>query len=264
MLKRVLQIVVRNRVLRRRLPAQFGRRPIYVSPDSALSYARPNWTASFSTLFNAVSKYVAQGDNVWDIGANVGVFTLAAAHQTGGVSQVVAIEADPFLAYLLQKTLNQSFNLDRKTRVLCGAVSDADGVAEFSVASGGRSSSGLTESGHRSTAGGTRYTQCVPTFRLDTLLDYFEHPAIIKVDVEGAEIMVLRGASRIMTAVRPAFYIEVGHQQCSEAAQIFRSHDYRMFDGDACDGRILETCASNTLAVPCESKLTNVDLGTGY
>lgn len=214
-IKRVLEILVRNRVLRRRLPSQFGYRTIFVSPDSALSYAKLNWTGSFSSLFDAVSKYVLPGENVWDIGANVGAFTLAAAHKTGPNAEVVAIEADPFLASLIQKSTNQACNRDRNIKVLCTAACNVDGVAEFSVASRGRSSSGLTESGHRATAGGIRYKQYVPTFKLDTLLEYFAIPSIIKVDVEGAEGLVLRGANRVLTVIRPRFYIEVGRKQSS-------------------------------------------------
>lgn len=257
MLRSLVEQLSRGRVLRRRLPIEFGKRPIYLSPDSALSYLKPNWAYGSRDLFTAVRKYVLPSDNVWDIGGNVGVFTLAAAHAIGKEGEVVTVEADPFLASLLQKSATNKRNCDRQINIICAAVSNKIGMARFMVANRGRSSNSLEQSGHRSQAGGTRYVQHVPTLTLDSLLDHFLPPNVVKVDVEGAENLVLKGATRVLREARPRFYIEVGSEQNAEVASTFKSFNYRLYDGDANDGAEQQQCSFNTLAVPDEQDFSN-------
>ena len=257
MIRSLIERLSRGKAIRRRLPAEFGRRPIFLSPDSALSYLKPNWVRGSKDLFAAVEKYVKPTDNVWDIGGNVGVFTVASAHATGPDSEIVTLEADSFLASLLQRTAMHTENMDRRINIVCAAVSDKIGMAKFMIANRGRSSNSLEQSGHRSQAGGTRYTQHVPTITLDSLLEHFRHPNVIKVDVEGAENLVLAGATRVLTEVRPRFYIEVGSEQNDEVTDVFKSHRYRLYNGDTDDGVEQEKCSFNTLAVPTEQDLTN-------
>lgn len=123
-------------MIRRRLPAQFGRRPIYVSPDSALSYLKFDWNHA-ADLFSAVANYVRPSDNIWDVGGNVGVFTIASAHIAGPEAEVVTLEADPFLASLLQKSAAHSVNADRRINIVCAAASDEVGLAKFMIAERG-------------------------------------------------------------------------------------------------------------------------------
>ena len=83
MIRSLIERLSRGKAIRRRLPYEFGHRPLYLSPDSALTYLRPNWTKASGELLGAAAKYVNPSDNVWDIGGNVGVFTFAAAHAAG-------------------------------------------------------------------------------------------------------------------------------------------------------------------------------------
>lgn len=200
---------------------------------------------------------VARGARVWDIGANVGVFAFAAAHVAGPAGEVVAVEPDLFLAALLQRSALLAGNRDLAVSVVCAAVSETPGLALLCVASRGRSSNALAQVGHRSQAGGTRYVQHSATLTLDGLLAHFQPPQIVKIDVEGAEAMVLAGATRLLAECRPCFYVEVGTRQCAQVREHFKRHDYRLFDGDSRDGREIDDCCWNTLAVPRESDLTN-------
>jgi len=129
-----------------------------VSPDSALSYLKASWSDS-DDLFSAATRYVRPGACVWDIGGNVGVFALAAAHRAGSSGRVITVEADPFLASLLQRTALHTRNQDLSVSVLCAAASSASGLARFNVAARGRSSNALEQAGARVTAGGIRYVQ---------------------------------------------------------------------------------------------------------
>jgi FkbM family methyltransferase len=52
-------------------------------------------------LFDFSEKFARTGDVVWDVGANVGMFTFACAFRAGSSGHVVAIEPDAFLVDLL-------------------------------------------------------------------------------------------------------------------------------------------------------------------
>jgi len=209
-------------------------------------------------LLNAAATHAANAGSIWDIGANCGVFALAAAHVAGPDSEILAVEADPFLAALLVKSTRHSRNADRTIHVLCAAVSDREGIARFLIASRGRSCNSLEQSGHRQQGGSTRFVQHVPTTTLDALLDHFPQPAFVKVDVEGAEVLVLEGAAKILATVRPVFYIEVGHSQAADVTRVFRNHNYLIYDGDGDSTVPLEICSYNTLAVPEERRAGDV------
>lgn len=256
-MRTLIERISRGKSLRRRLPPRFGSRPVFLSPDAALTYLKWNWAEASAELLTAVAKYVKPADRVWDIGGNVGVFSFAAAHLVGEQGVVVTLEADPFLAYLLQKSANDAGNADRKVHIICAAASHEQSLALFAIAQRGRASSALELSGHRSQAGGTRYVQYVPTITLDSLLEHFHAPQVIKIDVEGAEALVLRGATRVLSECRPLFYIEVSTENNHSVTDHFKRHGYRLYDGDAADGIELEYCVYNTLAVPNEQALTN-------
>lgn len=257
MIRRLLERLSRDTSIRRRLPERFGGRPLYLSGDSALSYLLPRWSAGSEPLLSAAAKYARDARSVWDIGANCGVFTFAAAHVAAPAAFILAVEADPFLAGLLQKSARLSANEKLCVNVLCAAVSDRQDIATFLVASRGRSSNSLEVAGHRSEAAGTRYSQHVPTTTLDHLLVHFPKPDVVKIDVEGAEGMVLEGANSLLTTVRPRFYIEVGSEQSGYVTGIFRRYGYRLYDGNAADGVEMNECTFNTLAVPGESNWKN-------
>lgn len=257
MIRALIERLSRNRVMRRRLPPQFGSRMLAVSPDAALQYLKPDWTAGSKDLLAAAERSIAPGYRVWDIGGNVGVFAFAAAHRAGPNGEVVAVEPDPFLAGLLQTSAGFTSNQDMNVHVLCAAVSDNVGIARFKVAARGRASNSLEQVGHRSQACGSRCVQHVPTITLDSMLNHFSAPNFLKIDVEGAEVMVIAGAKRVLSECRPTIYIEVGKQQSMDVTRQLKGYEYTLLDGDARDRRELSSCVWNTLAVPSESLLAN-------
>lgn len=124
MIRRILERFTRDTSIRRRLPHRFGGRPLYLSGDSALSYLRPRWSMGSQSLLTAAAKYARSAGSVWDIGANCGVFAVAAAHVAEPGAFILAVEADPFLASLLQRSARLPANEDLAIHVLCAAVSD--------------------------------------------------------------------------------------------------------------------------------------------
>lgn len=65
-----------------------------------------------------------------------------------------------------------------------------------------------------------------PTIALDDLLDAFDPPTFVKIDVEGAEVDVLQGASRLLCEVRPVLYYEATAKTAEACAAILRANGY--------------------------------------
>lgn len=143
-----------------------------------------------------------EGDVFYDIGANVGAYSLVAAGGETGIRKVYAFEPG-FLNYG-QLCRNVLLNrLDGTIAPMPIALSDRNGMAEFHFAnlSPGAAAQGLLDEGDR-TAGGRdgEAVQSVMVTRLDDLREShgLEAPNLIKIDVDGAEVGVLEGASKTL------------------------------------------------------------------
>src|ERR1041385_9098249 len=108
-LRRLAERMSRGLVLRRRLSAEFNRLPIYVSPEAGLRYWRHHLDKVDPSLLRMVHELVKPGSIVWDIGANVGLFSLSAAALAGPSGSVLAVEPDLWLANLLSKSARHTY-----------------------------------------------------------------------------------------------------------------------------------------------------------
>lgn len=252
MIRRLAERFSRDRVLRRRLPRRFDRAPIFVSPDSALSY----WFASLQSLggdlFDFAEHFLSPGDVAWDVGANVGLFTFAAAQVTGPEGMVVAVEPDNFCVSLLRKTTSIPFPERAKIEVIPVAMNDAVDLLDFHIAGRGRSSSHLANSEGNSQAGGVRRRVQVPAVTMDWLLERRPAPSVVKIDVEGAETNVLKGAGKLLSETRPVLLVEVGRSRSADVTGCLQGHAYRMFDWETRTGNEVEGAPFSTLALPEE------------
>src|SRR6202008_1372584 len=71
---------------RRRLPAQTGGDRIYITPEAGPRYWISGPGASDFSLQSCLLEFVKPGASFWDVGANLGWVSIAAAALTGGVS----------------------------------------------------------------------------------------------------------------------------------------------------------------------------------
>lgn len=143
---------------------------------------------------------------VFDVGANTGVYALVAASVPG--TEVHAFEAYPPVAALLRENLRLN-RRGRRVRVVEAAVTDVAGTIDLFVPppSGAVETSCSTDASFRD--GSTPVT--VPAVTLDEYWDSAGRPqvTVIKVDVEGAEHRVLRGALALLRATRPVTFVEI-------------------------------------------------------
>jgi FkbM family methyltransferase len=219
--RRLAERLARNVVFSSRLPKRFGRRPIWLSPGNHLGVLKPGERKFVPELLNFVERFVGHGDVVWDIGANMGLFALPAATRA---SQTIAFEPDPFNVRLIHRTM--AANPDLKLDALAVAVSDEVGTARFNIPVRGRSANGLAHAAQGTQTGGVRQQFSVMTVTIDWLLDRYPAPHFVKCDAEGAEAMILRGASKMLADVRPVVVVEMAGENAEECANIFLQHDY--------------------------------------
>lgn len=140
-------------------------------------------------------------DVLFDIGANIGMVTLHAAK----ICRTIAFEPDPSIQRRLK--VNSELNPDRTFTLEPVAVSDSDGtVVLYTDGAEGNSPSLAHQRGECGSVSVTARS-------LDSLIaeGRLPLPSVIKLDVEGAEILVLRGATQLLTGSdRPrALFIEV-------------------------------------------------------
>jgi FkbM family methyltransferase len=160
------------------------------------------------------------------------------------------VEADIWLARLIQKSARLKGNKDKAVSVLPAAISEFNSVESFLIAKRGRARNALEIASGKFPMGGIREKQFVPTLTLDTLSKVFPEPDFIKMDVEGAELLALKGGSKVISKIRPVFYIEVGQQVSKEIQRIFENERYRLFDGKSRNP--IAGCVFNTFFAPEE------------
>jgi FkbM family methyltransferase len=228
-LRRLLERSLRDLAFPRRLPEDLGGGRVIVSPDAALRHLRSGLGTAERALLDQVRALVGEGDRVWDIGANLGVFGLAAAFRAGQSGEVLLVEADPWLFRLLQRSASSLAPArNARTTLACAAVGDRTGLARFNIAARGRASSALDGFG-RSQAGGVRQPMLLGMVTLDDLLDATFRPDLVKLDIEGAELSALSAAPRLLEA-RPRFLVEVGGESRDALTDLLHRHDYRLLD----------------------------------
>ena len=157
---------------------------------------------------------VHPGDTVFDVGAHRGFFTLVASSLTGPEGKVIAFEPLP----ANQRYLREHLRMNRISNVTVveAAVADTCGTARFAD---GSDYNPKCISAHLSPEGEVE----VRTVTLDSLVEAGEAPSpnLVKIDVEGAEMLVLRGARRLLQAGRPTLVIDTHGRQAHEECCAF-------------------------------------------
>jgi FkbM family methyltransferase len=144
------------------------------------------------------------GDVFYDIGANVGVYTVLGARRVGPAGKVVAFEPFPASAEAMRQNCIRN-DLSNVTLVQA-AVAERSGEIEFQIGS----TSVVNRIGDAASSP-TGETLTVPMVAID---DYVQQsgaplPNVVVVDVEQAEVRVLEGMRGTIERARPTLFIEV-------------------------------------------------------
>lgn len=154
----------------------------------------------------AFAAAIAPGDTVYDIGAHAGYFTLLAALRAGPRGRVVALEAFEPNLHRLRATAaaNHLATVDARG----AAVSDTCGDARLAIHDSSLEGMLLDDGAPLPPSHDIARTVAATT--IDALVaGGTPPPAVIKIDVEGAEGRVIAGARETIAAHRPALLIEV-------------------------------------------------------
>jgi FkbM family methyltransferase len=160
---------------------------------------------------------VHKGAVVWDIGANVGLYTLPVARSAADGVRVVAFEPVPRNLEYLRRHLALN-RLESAVRVVAAAAGDVAGTMRFTAGSG--------PSQGRLDPGGETEVPCI-------VLDAWRRtegeppPSLVKMDVEGGEAAVLRGAAEVFQSARPTLFLSIhGDEPRRECGALLQSWGY--------------------------------------
>jgi len=255
-LRTLLERVLRNVTIKRSLPKEFGHVPIFVSAEAGLRYIFRPMSHADPALLRLAQEVVTVGSRVWDIGANIGLFSLAAAHCAGKTGQVVAVEADIMLAQMLQRSARIQPNHMAPVEVIPAAVAINLGIRKMVISQRARATNHLADYDGSTQTGGIRYDQTVVAITLDLMSQFYPAPNVLKIDVEGAELEVLKGGISLLERSRPILICEVMNQSTAlQVGHLLHGLGYQMFNADlAADVRVpLNQPFYNTLATPTRS-----------
>jgi FkbM family methyltransferase len=180
------------------------------------------WLGSYeSDKQDLFARTVQRGDAVYDIGANVGFYTLLSSVLAGPSGVVYAFEPLPRNIELLKKHL--LLNHIANVQVIESAVADKPGTASFE----------LSGSALQGKLGGdpAATSITVNVVSLDQIVAErnLRLPRLMKVDVEGAEYDVLVGAEHTIKSARPVIFLATHgadvHRRC---CQWLRDHGYSL------------------------------------
>lgn len=152
------------------------------------------------------------GMTVVDVGANIGYFSLLSASLVGSTGSVIAVEPNPRNVKALYASAAR--NGFRHVHVFQAAASDECGLLFLNV-----DSSNGTVSPAKGDIDDMLSRETVPALTLDTIIEPSRRVDLIKLDTEGAEYKVLRGARKFLSASRPTIISEFspGQLQCISA-----------------------------------------------
>lgn len=151
-----------------------------------------------------VFRSLRRGSVFVDVGANLGYYSLGANRRVGDDGQVIAFEPNP--ATLARLRRNVDLSQANRIKIFDCALSDASGqcllyVPPDPTMHGHASLREQDRTGHLTTA--------VQVRRLDDVLgNELSRLDIIKIDTEGSELAVLRGAEQLVTRFRPSILVE--------------------------------------------------------
>ena len=165
-------------------------------------------------ILRALQHLVRPGDVVYDIGANVGLFSVLLARWIGDTGWLYAIEPNPVCVSYLRANLERA--RAASYTLLPMAVSDRRGDCEFTsnyattlVGIGHDSPATVPKPGHQIR---------VDADALDAIIDRWQlrAPNVIKIDIEGAERVAIAGMAQTLERSRPTLLVELHGREAAE------------------------------------------------
>ena len=164
--------------------------------------------------------------DVINIGANIGLYSNLAASKINGPRKVLAVEPTPNAFNLLKKNTLRNNN-ENKSILFEGAATDKDEDIEMNIILGKEEYSSIGKLVHDSVIKDKFIQVKVKGITLDSLVKRHEvEPGILIIDVEGAELKVLKGAVETLKKYNPVIISELDDallfEQGSNSKEVIR------------------------------------------
>jgi FkbM family methyltransferase len=166
------------------------------------------WLGTYEQdLQTAVRDLVRPAMTAYDLGANIGYVTLLLAKAVGEEGHIIAFEPLPANLERLEEHVSRNALSERVT-IVPAAAADRRGTRRFYVRASGEM--GKLEGAAGRSLRNERSIQ-VRTIDLDSYVagSHERPPDVIKIDVEGGEVLALPGMRRLLRRARPAILLEV-------------------------------------------------------
>jgi FkbM family methyltransferase len=176
------------------------------------------WLGTYEPeLQAAVADLVQPGMVVYDVGANIGYISLLFARRVGAGGSVYAFEALPSNLERLRANLALN-SLGKNVVVIPAAVVEAERPVRFLVGPSG----GMGKADGSAGRSDVSYTTAmeVEGISLDTFVFDRGKPApqVVKMDIEGGEVLALPGMQRVLEQARPLMLLELHGPEAAQAA----------------------------------------------
>ena len=165
-----------------------------------------------------IRTHLRSGCVFMDVGAHLGKYTIPAAKAVGSSGKVIALEPHPLNYALLLENIKMN-NVEDRVITLNIAAWDKSARLPLYIAHA---------SGQHSLLSGIGPTIFVCCNTLDNIVQEhaLERVDLVKIDAEGAEVHILRGARWLLGSLRPDVVVEVRHHNLPAVQRILERHNY--------------------------------------
>jgi len=232
-------------------------REIYVDPHDG--YWQKEMVSGFFDEFfiHYLNGLNIKGGAVYEIGAHIGYHAMNFAELIGTTGEVFAFEPNPFNIERMEIILSRNIDLKERIKIIPYALSEKNGetIFNFSTQIDNGTSSGSYLNGAHTPFRERDYEKIgfkkmhVKTFSLDKLIteSKLREPSLLKIDVEGAEHLVLNGALNTIRKTKPIVLMEVHSiYNMFHAFNFFISNNYSVtLLNTSSDGRCFISASPN-------------------
>jgi FkbM family methyltransferase len=192
--------------LKNQVSLDLGRYKVFLDLYDPRMLLVPNELMNDDSDNRILKNFLSAGDTFVDVGANHGSFSISAAQLVGSNGLVVAIEPQPRLASLIEKSL--AANARSKYEVHPIACGELNGHTDFYIPNGSSGAAGIFPE-FSGTAAHRKISVRVKRFDNAVEWEKFPGKVFVKLDVEGSELDFLRGASTMIRVRKPHIMLEI-------------------------------------------------------
>lgn len=176
---------------------------------------------------------IKPGNIILDIGANIGIYSLMASVKTGNIGKVYSFEPADWAINRLKENIR--LNKFENIEVIDKAISDISGISDFFICD----DDAYNSIGNKP----MREVREVKKVEITTIDDFLSsrsisHVDIIKIDTEGADYLVLKGAKQLLSSSSPPIIfceysrktIDGFHHSLNEFEEYIKGFNYKIFE----------------------------------